>query len=426
MNAMPRWVPKTFRDHPAVLLLAATEMWEAFSYVGLRTVLVYYLTQDLGYSTEDASLIYGTFLGVAYVTPILGGWLADRFIGRSAAIIGGALLKMAGYIGLLFGANVTVCLAAIVIGNGLFLPTLPATLGALFSPNDPDRQRSFSFYYLAVSAGALLAPLICGTLGETFGWRYSFLASATGLAAAIVIFLAGRHLLPPDRPGAASQPIHEAPIGAADRSVIPLLAGVLMAVIVLRVAYEQLGNTVALFAASQVDRSMGGDITIPYTWFQSLNPLGVILFTPLLVWGWRKSASRGGPQDDYFRMAIGSSIMAVAFVGLALVIQLGQPGQIPWPVLAAFFLMVTFGELWVLPVGLSLFARLAPAGRGAITIAFWYSARAAGNFLAGLMGRAEPALGYGNFFLLCAAFPLLAAAMFVAISRRSRRVMEAT
>jgi POT family proton-dependent oligopeptide transporter len=309
--------------------------------------------------------------------------------------------------------------------NGLFLPTLPATLGALFSPNDPDRQRSFSFYYLAVSAGALLAPLICGTLGENFGWRYSFLASATGLAAAIVIFLAGRHLLPPDRPAAASHPVDETPVAATSQSVIPLLAGVLAAVIVLRVAYEQLGNTVALFAASQVDRSLGADITIPYTWFQSLNPLGVILFTPLLVWGWRKAAARGGSQNDYFRMAIGSSIMAAAFVGLALIIQLGQPGQISWPVLAAFFLMVTFGELWVLPVGLSLFARLAPAGRGAITIAFWYSARAAGNFLAGLMGRAEPALGYGNFFLLCAVFPLLAAAIFVAIGRRSRRVTEA-
>ena len=426
MTTLPRWLPIAFRDRPAVLLLAATEMWEAFSYVGLRTVLVYYLTQDLGYSTADASLIYGTFLAVAYVTPIVGGWLADRFIGRSVAIVGGALLKMAGYLGLLFGANVVACLAAIVIGNGLFLPTLPATLGSLFSANDPDRQRSFSFYYLAVSGGAFLAPLVCGTLGETFGWRYSFIASAAGLAAAIVIYLSGRHLLPPDRPGTKAYPQLAVPATENDRSVIPLLAGVLLAVVVLRVAYEQLGNTVALFAANQVDRSFWGGTTIPYTWFQSLNPLGVIVLTPLLVWAWRKSGDKGNAEEDFGRMATGAGIMAAAFLALSLVIQLQHAGLTHWSVLAIFFLLVTFGELWVLPVGLSLFARLAPAGRGAVTIAFWYSARAAGNFLAGLVGRAEPSLGYGNFFLLCGAFPLLAAAIFIAIGRRARRVSAAS
>jgi POT family proton-dependent oligopeptide transporter len=411
-------VQKTWFGQPRGLtILFLTNMWELFSYYGMRTLLVYYMTKQLLFAQEKASFIYGTYTAMAYFTPILGGAIADRWLGkRNAVIIGGSVMAL-GHFLMAFEPLFFVALATIALGNGLFLPSLPSQINDLYTADDPRRGRAYNVYYVGLNIGGFMAPLVCGTLGEVYGWHYGFGAAGIGMFIGLMIYIAGARYLPPEPPRVA---VVAAPrqSGSGSRLWMLLLA-IGIAVTIFRGAYEQVGNTLPLWTDTGVDRSVGGFL-IPMTWFQSLNPLLVISMTPLLLAVWRRRAAQGRESSPAIRMSIGAWVVACAYVLLAVVAYAVGDEQASWIWLLAFFVVLTFGELYILPTGLGLFAKLAPPRLGATTVASWFLAVFSGSLLAGVVGTLWSKTSHATFFLLLAGLAVIAALMLRALDKPVR------
>ena len=395
--ARPHW----FNQPPGLAILFLTQMWEIFSYYGMRTLLVYYMTKQLLFTQQHASWVYGIYVATFYFTPIVGGVIADRWLGRKRAVIIGAAIMSFGHFLMASESLLYFALAAIAIGNGLFLPSLPSQIDDLYAKDDPRRGSAYNFYYVGINVGGLLAPLVCGTLGEVYGWHYGFGAAGIGMLLGLVIYTLGARWLPPERPKPKDVAPAERMPREAMRKRVLVLAAIALCVMVFRGAYEQSGNTIALWADVGLDRA-AGSFLIPMTWFQSLNPLLVIFLTPLLVMRWTKQARDGREPSPARKMSMGAFLVAAAFLMLAGV-DANAGGQAHWTWLAAFFLIFTVGELFILPSGLGLFARLAPAGYASTTIAAWYFASFGGNLFAGGLGTLWSAMGHAAFFGVMAA-----------------------
>jgi POT family proton-dependent oligopeptide transporter len=408
-----------FGQPRGLTILFLTQMWELFSYYGMRTLLVYYMTKQLLFAQDKASFVYGTYTAMAYFTPILGGAIADRWLGkRNAVVLGGSIMAI-GHFVMAFEPMFYVALATIALGNGLFLPSLPSQINDLYAADDPRRGRAYNVYYVGLNVGGLLAPLVCGTLGELYGWHYGFGAAGVGMLLGLLIYLAGRRYLPPEAPRFVAPVASPRDARRGHRKVWWLLLGVGIAATIFRGAYEQIGNTLPLWIDTGVDRSWLG-FTIPMTWFQSLNPLLVISMTPLLLMLWRRRADAGRETSPAMRMAIGALVVAAAYVLLAAVTALADGARVDWAWLAVFFVVLTLGELYILPTGLGLFAKLAPPRLGATTVASWFLAIFSGSLLAGLVGTLWSKASHPSFFLLLAGLAVAAAALLWRLDRPIR------
>jgi POT family proton-dependent oligopeptide transporter len=408
--------------HPRGLtVLFLTEMWEKFSFFGMRALLVYYMTKALAIPQAQASWIYGGYTALVYFTPIVGGVIADRFLGRRRAVIIGGTIMAIGHFLMAFEPLFYAALATIALGNGLFLPSLPSQVQSLYRPDDPRGDRAYNIYYVGVNLGAVLAPLVCGTLGELYGWHWGFGAAGIGMCVGLAIYVAGGKYLPRDAQLAAPTQTTAAATSGSLRGRIAVLLAVIAIVVVFRGAYEQTGNTVALWADSAVDRSVTPDATIPATWFQALNPLLVFALTPILLAVWRRQARRDRPFAPLRKMAFGAFIVAAAYGMLAVA---ALDGAAHWSWLVAFFVIYTAGELYILPTGLGLFGRLAPPALAATTIALWFSASFAGNLLAGGLGSFWSEIEPAQFFVFVAAVAAIAALLFMVVSRYSRHLLH--
>jgi POT family proton-dependent oligopeptide transporter len=415
----------TWFGHPRGLtVLFLTNMWEQFSYYGMRALLVYFMTRQLMLGQAHASYIYGAYTACAYFTPIIGGMMVDRFLGKRRAIIIGASVMAAGHFMMTFEPLFYLALITIALGNGLFLPTLPSQVGDLYRRDDPRRGWAYNVYYVGINIGGFLAPLLCGTIGEVYGWHYGFGLAGIGMLAGLVIYLSGQRWLPPEpeRVAPAAAEAAAAPRGFDRRTVLTLVA-IGVAVTVFRSAYEQVGNTVALWADSGLDRQAGNWL-IPMTWFQSLNPLFVMLMTPPLLAWWRRRADAGHDQPPARRMALGALIVGAAYLLLALVAWQAGGKPAGWMWLALFFVIFTFGELFILPTGLGLFARLAPPRLGTTTVGAWFLIIFTGSLSAGFIGslwsRFEPA----SFFALLAGLASVAAALLWLLHPATQKINQ--
>jgi len=412
-----------FGQPRGLTILFLTNMWETFSYYGMRALLVYYMTKQLLISQQHSSLIYGAYTSFAYFTPIVGGAIADRYLGKKRAVIIGATTMAAGHFMMAFEPLFYFALATIALGNGLFLPSLPSQINDLYGPDDPRRGWAYNVYYVGVNVGGFLAPLVCGTLGETFGWHYGFGAAGVGMLAGLVIYLSGQRYLPVSKtPASIVEPEILGQQGGSRRDTFMLLLGVGLAVTVFRGAYEQVGNTVALWIEN-ADRHFG-NFEIPMTWFQSLNPLLVIAMTPVLLVRWRRKADAGLEQSPLQKMATGALIVGGSYALLAIASAISPTGA-SWLWIVAYFLVLTLGELYILPTGLGLFARLAPPKLGATTVAAWYLAIFAGSLTAGFIGSWYSSFRPSVYFLLLTAVASLAAVILLALDRRARAVEAA-
>jgi POT family proton-dependent oligopeptide transporter len=412
-----------FGQPRGLTILFLTNMWEQFSYYGMRALLIYYMTKQLLISQQNSSFIYGTYTALAYFTPIIGGTIADRYLGKKRAVIIGASTMAAGHFMMASEPLFYVALATIAIGNGLFLPSLPSQINDLYGPDDPRRGWAYNVYYVGVNVGGFLAPLICGTLGETYGWHYGFGAAGVGMLTGLVIYLAGNRYLPRSETPATIVPAEALEHRARSRrDTFMLLLAVGLAVTVFRGAYEQVGNTVALWIEG-ADRHLGS-VEIPMTWFQSLNPLLVIVMTPFLLMRWKRKAAAGREQSPMQKMASGALIVAGSYALLAAASAL-YPNGAHWWWVAAFFVILTLGELYILPTGLGLFARLAPPKLGATTVAAWYLAIFTGSMTAGLIGSWYSQLPPTLFFITLTVVASVAAGMLLSLDRRARAVEAA-
>lgn len=399
-------------------MLAFTEAWERFSFYGMHTLLVLYMTRHLllpgrseGVFLLDgvrglfgglegqalASAIFGSYAAGVYLTPILGGFLGDRLLGRRRAVVLGGLTMAAGHFLLAVEAAFLVGLLCLVLGSGLHKGNIASQVGALYPVRDPRRARAFQLFFVAASLGVMVAPLVIGTLGEMYGWHYGFAVAGAGMLAGLAVYLAGRRHLPPD--GRAS--CASAGNGAA-RDRRPLLA-LLLLIPVLAVAAvpnNQIFNAYVAWADAQFDLSWGGR-TLPTTWLLMYDAVVTVLFLVLVAGFYRWYGRRRPEPDELAKMIIGSLFSVAGMLWLALAAAshgAGEPIGLAWPV--AFHLVngVAFAHLF--PVGLALFSRLAPAAVNATMIGAWFLALFAGNVLVGWIGSGFEATTPARFWLL--------------------------
>ena len=389
-----------FGQPRGLTILFLTEMWMQFSFFGMRTILVYYMIKQLMIPQERSSLIYGGYAAAVYFTPIFGGYISDRWLGKRNAVVIGGLMMAAGHFMMVFPSLFYPALAAIALGNGFFLPSLSSQINALYDEDDPRLGSAYNIYYVGINLGALLAPFVCGTLGEVYGWHWGFAAAGVGMVVGLVTYLAGARWLPAERRGGAARVgVRLTPVL---RRRIWLLLAVMAVVIVFRGAYEQNGNTVAIWNDVGVERRLAGGWSIPLTWFQSLNPLVIFIGTPILVGYWTWLGRRHREPSSVAKMATGALIVAISYALVAVVCAAADAhhARASWIWPTAFFVVMTIGELFILPVGLGLFGRLAPKGLEATAIATWFFAGFAGNLLAGWLGLFWSRLSQPAFFAL--------------------------
>ncbi len=432
---MPAASPRDLFGHPRGLtVLFLTETWAQFSYFGMQAMLVYYMTKQLHFSQPAASALYGGYAAFAYLTPLLGGVIADSWLGQGRSVIVGSVLMALGHFALAFQAGFFPGLFLVGLGNGFFLPSTTTQVGHLYAEGDSRRDRAYSLYYMGVNIGGFLAPLVCGTIGELYGWHYGFAIAGVGMLVGLAIYLANQKVLPAEAQAMKDRRAVRAPIGPEGRRAVRNLLIIAAIVVLFRIAYEQSGNTLALWADARTDRMLRlgeARFLIPATWFQSINPLLIFIFTPLITWWWSMQARRGREPEPLAKMALGAALGALAFllmIGAA--VDAGRHGAASWLWLVGFFALLTAGELYILPVGLSVFSTLAPARIASAMIGVWYLAKFAGGLFSGWLGAYWQVLPPAQFFLIGAGFALVAAAALALAQRRrvlpSRAALAAT
>lgn len=407
-----------FGQPRGLTILFLTEMWEKFSFYGMRALQIYYMTKELHYTQANASFIFGAYAAGVYLTPIFGGMIADRWLGRRRAVIIGGLLMAVGHFMMSMESLFFPAMVVIALGNGLFLPNLPSQVPLLYPKGDPRGVAAFNVYYMGVNLGGFLAPLVCGTLGEAYGWHYGFGAAGIGMCLGLLVYIMGGKYLPPDQ--REEKVAVKAEERSSTRSNVLLLLSVAFAVMLFRSAYEQTGNTLAIWADSSVDRAVFGNL-IPVTWFQSLNPMFVFMISPLLMAMWSRRAARGLSTPALRQMSMGAFGVGLSYCLLAAVIVASPQGGTSWIWLVVFFALFTLAELYILPVGLGLFATLAPRHFGATTIAAWFLTSFAGNLLSGVIGAGWELVSPQVFFAGMAGICFVACGLLLVIDRFHRR-----
>jgi len=439
--------------HPKGLaFLFATEMWERFSYYGMRALLVLYMVKHLlqpgqaetviGYGAIKAALefifgplgvqplsshIYGLYTAFVYLTPVIGGLIADRWLGQRRTVIIGAVLMSIGHFMMAFEPLFLLALFVLILGNGAFKPNISTQVGTLYAPGDPRRDRAFSIFYVGINIGAFFSPLVCGTLGETYGWHYGFAAAGIGMLIGTLIYVAGWPTLPTDDRTLRARD-RKRPLDRDEWRRILALAILFIPVSLFWAAYEQQGNTIALWADAQTDRSINLLVwqgQIPVTWFQAFNPFMIFAFTPCVVALWAWQAQRNREPSTVTKMALGCFGIMLANLVLVLAAWRAGAGQASWLWLALYFAIVTLGELYLSPTGLSLVTKVAPVSVVSLVMGLWLATSFAGNFIGGWLGSFWSVMEKDQFFLMIAAVAALAGTVILASNRPLRPILKA-
>ena len=420
---------RTLFGHPAGLtVLFTTQMWAEFSFFGLQALLVYYMTKQLGFAQAKSSLIYGAYGAAAFFSPFFGGLIADRWLGRTASVIAGGAMMMVGHFAMAFEALLFPALALVALGNGLFIPPLAIQVGSLYADDDPRKAYAYSAYYMGINLGGLLAPLVCGTLGELYGWHWGFTAAGVGMAIGLVVYCSFLRLLPPEPSRGALAAEERASAAPVIREHVAILLLMVAMVVLFRVGYEQSGNVIALWVRDFTDRSIdlfGLRLTIPATWFQSINPLLIIIGTPLLIRLWRRRKVKETVPHLLRRMATGCVIATAAMLVMVLAAAASGPNGASVSSLwvLGYFALLTLGELFVIPVGLTLVESLAPVRFASMAMGGWYIAKFLGSLLAGFMGAYWLVIPPWAFFSLGMVSTAFAAMSLYAMARLANRWM---
>lgn len=448
---------KKQKHPPGLYLLFMTEVWERFSYYGMRAILVLYLTASvaaggLGMNEQSAMLIYGFFTGAVYFTPLLGGYLTDRFLGRRLAITIGGLTMALGNLALFIQQSHTflyIGLALLIIGNGFFKPNISTIVGDLYSENDPRRDAAFTIFYMGINVGAFFSPLIIGYISEDlfaktmghfihYGYKYGFLVSAIGMMIGQIFFNAlGNRFLgdigkkPTGKPQQNENGIKKTQPLTKDEKDRTAVIFILAAFVVFFWAgFEQAGSSMTLYTQKFIDRQIFG-WTIPVSWFQSVNPLFIVLLAPAVSALWMKlSKSKRGDWNIPTKMAVGMMLLGLGFFVLVLaVLQTGSdPNHIQHKANLMFivltYLFHTIGELFLSPVGLSLVSRIAPIKLASLLMGVWLSASGVANILAGKLATYTESLGYLEVFGLIGGLAIVLGFVLLSLSKKLTNMMH--
>jgi POT family proton-dependent oligopeptide transporter len=368
-----------------------------------------------------ASQIYGFYTGLVYLTPIFGGLLADRVLGARRTVILGAALMAIGHFMMAFEHLFLFALGFLILGNGAFKPNISTQVGALYAPGDRRRDRAFSIFYVGINLGAFLAPLVCGTLGEELGWHYGFAAAGVGMTTGLVIYLAATPTLPKD----SFAKRETGPMSREAWLSIGAIMALMLPVSLFWATYEQQGNTIALWADQHTDRHLdlllfAGEI--PVTWFQAFNPFMIFAFTPFIVALWRRQGAR--EPSTVAKMAIGCFLNAAAYLVMVAAAWYAGGAQASWLWLFAYFVVITVGELYVSPVGLSLVTKVAPLHLLSMMMGVWLSTNFIAGFLAGYLGSFWSTMAKTDFFLMLAVISAISGVVIALLIRPLRAILR--
>jgi POT family proton-dependent oligopeptide transporter len=448
--ADPTFEPKTFLGHPrGLFVLFFAEMWERFSYYGMRALLILYLTKHFLFSDEKAYVIYGAYTALVYITPVIGGYLADRYLGQRKAVLFGAVLLTFGHfmMGLegdggqdpTFLAFFYLALSFIIVGSGFLKANISAIVGELYPRDDKRRDPAFTIFYMGINLGAALGAFFCGLIGEVYGWSYGFGLAGIGMVAGLIVFMWGKPLLmgrgEPADPERLRQPVfglrREWLIYAGglvmvaivwqliqNQEVVGTLLGVAGALLVAYILYtsvrhlepvdrdrilaamflilfsilfwalfEQAGSSLNIYTDRRVDRNMLG-WEVPASIFQSLNAIYIVLLAPLFALLWTWLGRRGMEPSAPAKFGLALIQLGVGFLVLVAGALAAGPAATPVIFIFLIYLLHTMGELCLSPVGLSAMTKMALPRMVGLIMGTWFFASATGNFAAGLIASA--------------------------------------
>ena len=443
-----------FFGHPRGLwYLAFTEAWERFSFYGMQALLVLYMVKHLllagkiehvvafqpfrqlplyrGLEGQAlASAIFGTYTACVYLTPILGGFLADKILGRRRTVLLGALTMAAGHFLMAFETAFLFALLCLVLGCGMFKGNIASQVGSLYKPDDLRRADAFQIFYLGINAGVILSPLIVGTLGEKVGWHYGFGAAGVGMLLSIAIYLSGQKYLraSDNAPRTGVDPAAMTPkekLTARDRRAVIALILLIPVVAVAIVPNNQIFNAYLVWGDRQFDLVFFGD-KLPTTWLVTLDAVVSVSFLAIVALFYRWYGKRWREPDEITKLIIGS----IFSIGGALCLFTAAATQAPghkiglfWPV--AFHFVNSIGFAHLLPVSLALFAKYAPKAINATVIGLYYLAFFAGNWTVGRVGGLLEKWPTTNFWLLHAGFAAASGLCFVVFKFVASHHLEA-
>ena len=438
-----RAVPESFGHPKGLFYLAFSEAWERLSYYGMQALLVLYMSEQLlrpghlqhvvgfealrsgvfavtGPLSPSAfpSIIFGLYAGLVYVTPLAGGFVADRWFGRTPTVVFGAILMAIGHFLMAFEASFLLALLCLLVGAGAFKGNIATQVGALYGESDHRRAQAFQIYYLGINTGLIFAPLVCGTLGERFGWHWGFGAAGVGMLAGLAIYLAGRRWLPPETDRSARNKRVKPPALSRDEwlrtlalvSLLPLLACA-------TVGSFQIFNAYMVWAKDAYDLNLFGR-ALPVTWLLSVGGVITLAMMGASVAFWDWWGQRWREPSELGKIAIGAVILALAplvLCGAALQAQQGHKASLGWAV--AYELLNDFGYANLVPVSLALFTRLAPSQIAGAMVAVCGLQYCLVNLLVGAVGVLLVPLGGPAFWLLHSAIAGCGAAIFLVLWR---------
>ncbi|GAA4835231.1 peptide MFS transporter [Algivirga pacifica] len=411
------------QGHPKGLyLLFTVEMWERFSYYGMRAIFILYMIKALQFSNEDASNIYGTYTSLVYLTPLLGGYISDRFWGNRRSIFVGGILMAIGQFVMFLSASMFdnnealiggismpillmyIALGFIIFGNGFFKPNISSMVGSLYPRGDNRLDSAFTIFYMGINLGAFFAPLVTGFVGDTGNpgdFRWGFLAASVGMILGTIIFemQKEKHLVTPEGLPVGNKPIQQ-PKGVkgqggdgdqltrVDYDRIAVIFILSIFVIAFWSAFEQAGASLTVFADKYTNRNLMG-WEVPASYFQSLNPAFIMLFAPLFDFIWTKLGDK--QPSSPLKMSIGLALLGIGYWVIAQGVDNvseTQKASMFW--LTAMYLLHTTGELALSPVGLSVVNKLSPAKFTSLMMGVWFLSTVAGNKLAGVFSAYLP------------------------------------
>lgn len=438
--------------HPKGLyLLFFTEMWERFSYYGMRAIFVLYMTKMLLMPDDTASNIYGSYTGLVYLTPLLGGYLSDRFLGNRKSIeIGGALMALGQFL-MFFSASASGTMAitlmwagltALIIGNGFFKPNISTMVGQLYPAGDRRVDSAFTIFYMGINLGAFFSPLVCGTLAEKIDFKWGFLAAGVGMVIGLLLFMAmkNKYLNTEDgKPiGKSIKPLDSKNIfyligsigliffllnfktifnnnwdvigwviyGSmiaipaiilSDKTITPVERSRILVIFILAFfviffwgAFEQAGASLTIFADRQTDRHIFG-WEMPASYFQSVNPLAIIALAPVFSALWLNLGNKNAEPSTPKKMALGLVLVAVGYLLIAYAVKgVDASTKVSMFWLFGLYIVHTMGELCLSPIGLSMVAKLSPIRFSSLLMGTWFLANAAANKFAGTLSELIP------------------------------------
>ena len=415
--------PATLFGHPPGLtVLFLVGMWEVFALFGLRTILVYYLVDRLHFSAASAVEVYSFSIAGALLMGLVGGVVADRLLGLRRAVGIGALLMAAAQFMIIYAPLLYCALALSAIGNGLLKPSLVAQVALLYERDDPRSDRAFTIYKVACNSGGIAAPIACGMLSVSMGYGWAFAACGIGMLISALSFAVGRRYLPDrQRREQAIETVHTSGDPTTAGRAIALLAIIWISQVLFCAAYNQIGGTVALWASQDLDRTVqlfGSNFSIPPAWFQSVNPILILAFAPLVTAIWARERHSSAARDVW-KIVAGTIMLAVSFFVLALAPVYG--GHSPsWLWLLAALVPFTLGELYTDPIGQALFTRLALRGLVSAFAAIWFVTQTVGYIAAGWTGNLWVQMHPAAFFAWTGVVALIGAGVAAFASALTR------